>query len=543
MADDSDVIKDFLVRIGYSVDKPSQTKVTRGISEVEGLLKKLAAFATSAAVAGLFLKMADDMDKLYWASKRLNSSAGDIRGFEYAIGQLGGTAAGAHSALENIAKFMRRNPGSGGFLQSLGIPTRDIGNSAAVARDLGGPRGALSRMPEYLRYQYGDMLGIDDVTLQAMMRDNGSGEGKYSRFMKSIGLNMDELTKKSMEFSNSVREFKADGGLIIGGLGLQGLQAIQPYLDDFSSWIDKFTKGGGGSLGDLVRDFEGLGGAIEKLVGALADLGKSNAFKDWADGVLKGMGYLIQMTTHFVTMLADIAKGDFKGAGAEGAAAAKDMVKAPLSAVHGVARAIEDATGQNGRSNGGASGGKTFDVTTPDKAYRWLVAQGLSAAIAQGVVAGAFAEGGFAGKNSTPGAHDVGQWRGGRWKSLVAKYGANPSASQQWMFLLSEIMGGDPGGKSILGSGSSMEAFRNYINHFMRPGPGTGADMRRGGKFLATHNFGGALMPRGQSGGVTLSQKTEIHLHGTSADAATQVATAQDRVNDRMVRNFTPAIY
>ena len=119
----------------------------------------------------------------------------------------------------------------------------------------------------------------------------------------------------------------------------------------------------------------------------------------------------------------------------------------------------------------------------------YLTKNGVAKSTAQGIAAGAFAEGGFSGRNNpNSGAFGLGQWLGSRQKALFARYGANPSFEQQMQFLLSELRGGDRGGSSVLGSGDPMEAMYNYITKFMRPAAGyeTNRDLRSGAGVLPT---------------------------------------------------------
>lgn len=117
----------------------------------------------------------------------------------------------------------------------------------------------------------------------------------------------------------------------------------------------------------------------------------------------------------------------------------------------------------------------------------FLKGHGVSDAAARGSAAGAFAEGGFSGRNnSSSGAFQLGQWLGPRKMALMNRYGPNPTFQQQMEFLLSELRGGDRGGPSVLGAHTAEEALRNYIVNFMRPHKGyeTERDLASGGRVL-----------------------------------------------------------
>ncbi len=135
------------------------------------------------------------------------------------------------------------------------------------------------------------------------------------------------------------------------------------------------------------------------------------------------------------------------------------------------------------------SGGRvTMPQLLSDVAY--LKANGIPDHIAHGVAAGMFAEsGGRTGAlgpvtRATKGqrAFGLGQWLFDRKDRLVARYGANPTRTQQLDFLIWELKGGDHGGKSVLSARDPADALQRYIVDFMRPGRGaeTAGDLKRG---------------------------------------------------------------
>ena len=132
-----------------------------------------------------------------------------------------------------------------------------------------------------------------------------------------------------------------------------------------------------------------------------------------------------------------------------------------------------------GGSGGGNPGGLGADAGGPGKGVastklgqafmsRALARAGVDPEVAKGIIAGASAEGGGLGMSAN-GAFGIGQWRGTRLAALHAKYGEHVSLANQVDFLIAELKGGDPGGRSVLGSHSADEALRRYVYNFMRP--------------------------------------------------------------------------
>jgi TP901 family phage tail tape measure protein len=83
----------------------------------------LIALASTAVIA--VAKTANELEKLYYSSKRIGASAENIRAYGDAISQMGGSAEGAISSLESVARKLRESPGYEGMLKGLGVNTRD----------------------------------------------------------------------------------------------------------------------------------------------------------------------------------------------------------------------------------------------------------------------------------------------------------------------------------------------------------------------------------------------------------------------------------
>ncbi|HEY8125910.1 MAG TPA: hypothetical protein VIF88_10880, partial [Methylocystis sp.] len=123
----ADVIKEFLVSLSFSKDEAG---FHRTMEAVEGLTKKMVVLggaieaAAIASVAAMH-RIAMGMEAVGYASSRIGASVSGIKEFQFAISQLGGTAAGAMTSLENFSRFMRESPGGEAWLRGFGIQTRD----------------------------------------------------------------------------------------------------------------------------------------------------------------------------------------------------------------------------------------------------------------------------------------------------------------------------------------------------------------------------------------------------------------------------------
>src|SRR5690348_12032764 len=98
----ADVIKEFLVGLGYKVDEAGQRKFVDGVNNASKDVLKLgvAAIAAATAVTAAVTKIASGLEDLYYASQRTRASAENIQAYGYAVSQMGSSADAARGSLE-----------------------------------------------------------------------------------------------------------------------------------------------------------------------------------------------------------------------------------------------------------------------------------------------------------------------------------------------------------------------------------------------------------------------------------------------------------
>ncbi|EJY2452077.1 lytic transglycosylase [Escherichia coli] len=261
----AETIKDFLVSLGFSVDDAGAKKFGSVLAGTTANVIKMGLAVEGAAlsVVAFTAKIASGLDNLYWASQRTGATVQGIQSIGYAVSQVGGSVDAARSSLESLSRFIRNNPGAEGFLNRLGVQTRDAsGNMRDMAAIFTGVGQKLSGMPYYRANQYAQMLGIDENTLMAMRRGVGGFSGQYSAMAKAIGFNADEAARSSNKFMTSLREFGAMAGMardkigsnLAGGLA-GSLDTLRRHiLDNFPRIEQTLTKAIKGilALGDII---------------------------------------------------------------------------------------------------------------------------------------------------------------------------------------------------------------------------------------------------------------------------------------------------
>ncbi|HBH7956884.1 TPA: lytic transglycosylase catalytic [Escherichia coli] len=259
----AETIKDFLVSLGFSVDDAGAKKFGSVLAGTTANVIKMGLAVEGAAlsVVAFTAKIASGLDNLYWASQRTGATVQGIQSIGYAVSQVGGSVDAARSSLESLSRFIRNNPGAEGFLNRLGVQTRDAsGNMRDMAAIFTGVGQKLSSMPYYRANQYAQMLGIDENTLMAMRRGVGDFSGQYSAMAKAIGFNADQAALSSNRFMTSLKS--------LGEMAWMARDKIGSNLaDGLAGQIDNLRK-------KIIENFPKIEVTITKVIKGILWLGE-----------------------------------------------------------------------------------------------------------------------------------------------------------------------------------------------------------------------------------------------------------------------------
>ncbi|EFF0799754.1 lytic transglycosylase catalytic [Escherichia albertii] len=242
----AETIKDFLVSLGFSVDDAGAKKFGSVLAGTTANVIKMGLAVEGAAlsVVAFTAKIASGLDNLYWASQRTGATVQGIQSIGYVVSQVGGSVDAARSSLESLSRFIRNNPGAEGFLNRLGVQTRDAsGNMRDMAAIFTGVGQKLSGMPYYRANQYAQMLGIDENTLMAMRRGVGQFSAQYSEMVKSIGFNADQAALSSNRFMTSLKSLGEMAGMARDKIGSNLADGLAGQIDNLrKKIIENFPK-------------------------------------------------------------------------------------------------------------------------------------------------------------------------------------------------------------------------------------------------------------------------------------------------------------
>ncbi|WP_250512701.1 hypothetical protein [Caballeronia sp. INDeC2] len=240
MAAETELIKEFLVSLGFKIEKAGLESFVKGIT------------AASSAVLASVTAIEDNLERLYFASQRTKASADNIRAFGFALGQMGSSAGAALETIENLARFMRSSPGAAGLIHSLGVQTRDtngqLRDTTDILKDLG---RQFAQMPYYRANAYAQALGIDEKTLIALREGVGDFGDTYRDMLAKIGLDLDDASKKSHEFMVQTRT-------LASAIAIVGQRISESFSERLTVYIRRFRE-------QLVDNFGRISEIIEKV--------------------------------------------------------------------------------------------------------------------------------------------------------------------------------------------------------------------------------------------------------------------------------------
>ena len=508
----TETMRDYLVSLGFKVDEAGLKKFTSGIAGAAkgvGLLVAAvegAALTVGAAVAAF----ASNMEALYFASQRTGASASNLKAFEKAAQNLGAGAGEALQSVESLASFMRNNPGSEGFIQSLGVQTRDangkLRDTVDITADLG---DRFAKMPVYMAHQYAGMLGISDKVMLAMRNgDFRKNLDEQKALLKDAGF--EKAAKDAHEFEVKLRNLQTRIEAIGVKIGTSLIDALGPQMEQAAKWFDKNGKQIGETVAAIANFVLTAAGVITPILGTIAE-GWKNIFgwvkivgdaiykllpQNWAENLGKGTAWLLDKL--------------------------------------GIRNQVDNLLGNGTQSQAATPAAKpaTGGTSSSQQAMQYFVSQGWSKDQAAGIVANLNTESGLKGNvvGDSGRAYGIAQWHPDR-QAEFAKFAGKDirqsSVQEQMAFVNYELTRGAErkAGALLRASNSAAQAGQIMSRQYERPLRADAEAARRG------------------AAAVQIAQTTTINVQGGDAKStASAVANEQGRVNDAMTRNMATAV-
>lgn len=235
----AEVIREYLVGLGFKTDERSLKKFTDGIDgAAKGVLKLVAAIEGAALAVGAGVAaFGSNLEQLYRVSQRTAATTGEIKALDLAAQSLGANAGDSTASLEGLAKFVRETPGGGAqsLLRAWGIDATvldgqlvNVGDAyVQLAKKFQGMSFAEAQL-------YGKQLGINDNTLMAMRKPDF--EANYRRELSRTG-GLQESARLATQMMVELRDIMLQIYVLGARVVKEVFASFGVEFKDFGTWL------------------------------------------------------------------------------------------------------------------------------------------------------------------------------------------------------------------------------------------------------------------------------------------------------------------
>jgi hypothetical protein len=483
MADAGAVIKEYVFALGWDIDDAADRKFARALKDTDNAVLAVGASLTAAGIAALTFtdKMADSMEKLYFATRRTGTTAAEFQGLQLSIANAGGSAAAAAQSMENLSRYVKSQPGGADLLKSWGVDEKGIKNSATGLEELGRIWQKMSETVEgrNLAEKEAGIVGTDYSTFQALISGKYEEEAAKAKARTEEIRKMFNLTPKDLEDAHKLEDEVRDLVPVF-------IAAGQKIESDFNAPVSKL-------IGLLDH-------ALTNIV-AFADAIKANGFAS--------VDRTIGKNIHDNMVASGIPES------------AVDLLFHPWETEKNWAtNTVPKALGMRGKSTDGM-------MTSAEEAHSYLTNLGWSPVAAAGIVGNLMQESGVGTNphmNDDPAHQGMAQWdatRQAEFRHLTGHDLAHATQQEQLWFINWELTHG----KRFAATAAALRGAKNtqdasdIVQNGFEVAPGQQTSYRELFSHQIYNDVGGASMPA-SAGNVAITVHAPVTIHG-NADADT----------------------
>lgn len=234
-------ISNFLVGIGFDLDKKSVDNVSSGIDGVKSKALQLGAIVAGAfGIKALTNDFAAAKDNLGKFGQVFGVTADDVNAFGNALRLEGGTLEGFMSQLASLEKFRAGlATGDVGFIEAAGRAGLDIQGLIEAENATAGflnLADQFQQMSQQQRLNAAEALGLDDAAIRLLSK--GSVEimrvVDAQRLMRPI---TDEMTDSAALFNDELQDLQTNIGGFADQISVNLMPAINDVLIGMNDWI------------------------------------------------------------------------------------------------------------------------------------------------------------------------------------------------------------------------------------------------------------------------------------------------------------------
>lgn len=293
MAAETDVIREFLVSLGFKVDQNGLKKFVGalGATSKESAIVSKSVLGIGLAAQAMVAQFSSSMEKLYFASRRTGASVENIQALEFGASKIGIAAGQAREALENMGAAVRTNPGIRSLMDGLlGKNTAGL-DQAQVMIEL---VQKLSEMPHFQGAQFAQLFGIDEKTFKMMvdsMPELLAAEKERIELNKQAGIDAQAAAAAGHEYANSLRDIGASAGVLRDRIAIELLPSFRDFNKEVLELLGnaaKFKLDEHPAIKESLDNSKKVGSGVKDLLAGIYNLNGSqilNGTKNLGSGV------------------------------------------------------------------------------------------------------------------------------------------------------------------------------------------------------------------------------------------------------------------
>jgi hypothetical protein len=281
----AEVLKEFLVRLGFQVDEAGMKKFNSGLISST---TRLAAFSAGIqAAAGLIYagiwKIAENSAALLSLSEELGVTVGRLKELNFVASLTGSSADALKSSLQGLQSAMAGALIGGGGLATfarLGIRIKDanghLRDTTEVLMEIG---EKIKKMDRPKAQMFLGQLGIDKSLYKMLTQDISGVTAAYREMYAATGMDAQKAAEQSRGFVQEVKMLKAVLGLLAESVNIALISKFGPNVTAMRKTVmDNF-----GKITRSLQAFLGLILRIAGFVGAMVTrvVQWASTFIDW----------------------------------------------------------------------------------------------------------------------------------------------------------------------------------------------------------------------------------------------------------------------
>lgn len=235
-----EVIKEYLVSLGFEVDPASFTAFKGGLAEGAKLAAGLATAVVAAggAVVGFVSHVAGELDRLSDFAGLVGESAAEVA----KLGYVASVHDSSLEALESSIRGVSRAAGEAVIgigrgkiaFEKLGISAKDengnVKTGIALLTEIGNKVRDLSQQEQIATLS---KLGIDPTLLQTITKDTSELQAEFDAVFGAIGVDLDQAAQASSDFVDSQTRLRFVLDAATKGVAVRLMPQIREGLDVF----------------------------------------------------------------------------------------------------------------------------------------------------------------------------------------------------------------------------------------------------------------------------------------------------------------------